>query len=98
MAVVERVQQAVGVLLRLAEKAMLNWSRLALPRAEQPDRAVGVAEDEAAKVAVEGLGADPDRDEVVVGADVGQLALDEPLLQAPRTVAGAAWSLGARWG
>ena len=51
------------------------------PRAEQAHAAVDVGEDEAAEVADERLRAGPHRDEVVVGAEVGELRLDEPLLQ-----------------
>ena len=49
-------------------------------RAEEADRPIQIAEDEAAEVARERLRAATDRDEVVVGAQVGNLRLDEPLL------------------
>src|ERR1043165_2383472 len=49
--------------------------------AEQAHAAVGVTEDEAAKVAGERLRAGADRHEVVIRSEIGEFAFYEPLLQ-----------------
>ena len=82
-AVVERVQRGVGVLLPLAEIHQVELVAIRELRAEEPDAPVDVREQEAAEVGVERLGAGPDRDEVVVGPQVGELVLDERLLKCP---------------
>ena len=81
--VVERVQLAVRVLLPLAEVGDVPLVAVGVAGAEEPDRAVDVEEEEAAEVVIEELVADPDRGEVIVGAGVEQLGLDEGLLQRP---------------
>ena len=82
-AVVERVQAGVGVLLPLAEVRQVELVAIRVPGAEEPDAPVDVGEEEAAEVGVERLGAGADRDEVVIGPEVGQLVLDERLLEGP---------------
>src|ERR1041384_8167761 len=76
----EGVQPAVGVLLQHAEEGQVELVAVGLQVAEDAHAAVDVVEDEAAEVADERLGAKGHRDEVVVGAEVGDLLLDEPLL------------------
>ena len=80
-AVVERVEEAVGVLLLLAEIDDVELVPVGVQGAEQTHAPVGVAEDEAAKIAGERLRADPQRHEIIVRPEVGQLGFDEPFVQ-----------------
>ena len=76
------VQAAVGVLLERAKVDDVELVAVGAEIAEEPGAQVVVAEDEAAEVAGERLDADARRDEVVVGAQVAEVVLDEQLLEA----------------
>ena len=81
MAALEGIQFAVGVFFLLVEEDQVELVAVGQARAEDADGAIGVAENEAAEVAGERLRASPDGDEVVVGTQVGDLALHEVFLE-----------------
>ncbi len=81
VAALEQVQLAVGFLLELIEIRRVPLVAVLAEVAEGPHAEVGVAEQKTAEIAVERLDARAHRNEIVVGADVGDLDLAERLLQ-----------------
>ena len=81
MSVVEGVEKAVGVFLDVVEEDQVELISVGEPGPEETNAAVGVAEDEAAEVAVEVLVSCPDGHEVVVGAEVCQFVFEEVFLE-----------------
>ena len=82
-AVVERVQPGVRVFFPLTEIHEVELIAIRELRAEEPDASVLVGEQESPEIGVERLGARANRDEVVVRPQVGELVLDERLLECP---------------
>ena len=82
-AVVECVERGVGVFFPLAEVHQVELIAIRELRAEEPDAAVHVGEQEPAEIGVERLGAGANREEVVIRAQVGELVLEERLLERP---------------
>src|SRR5262249_46834710 len=66
---------------RLPEEGEVELIAIAERGAEQTNGAVGIVEQEAANIAAEELRADAHRGEVVVRAEIGELRLDEVILQ-----------------
>src|SRR5713226_3368984 len=79
VALMERIQSAVGVFLQLSEPNQVELIAIGVQGAEQAHAAVYVVEQETAEIALEGLRTDTQRYEVVIGAEISELGLHEPL-------------------
>ncbi len=75
------VQPAIRVFLERTEVGGVELMPIGAQVAEQAEAELVVAEDEAAKVAGERLNARAGRQEVVMGAEIAQVVLDEELLK-----------------
>ncbi len=78
---VNPIEEAVGVFLRLVEPHHVELVAIAVASAKQTNAAVDVIEDEAAKIADKELAPGANRGEIVIRTGVGQLRFDEPFLK-----------------
>ena len=81
MAVIKRIQLTVGVLFRLIEEHQVVLMPIRLGRTEQTHAPVDVIKDKAPEVTHKRLRPRPDRDEVIVAAQIRQLVFNKPFIQ-----------------